>query len=91
MFQFALEQGIVEVQVEDTSVGTIVPVAPANRQTQYSVPYLLTLFIQPPTILPISTTRPDHCSYFFGGKNLSYMTIGHMPLTFPLLHLIPVV
>jgi hypothetical protein len=60
--------GVVAVGVENPGVATVVVVATRVRHA-YSIPYLLWLLIQPPTILPISTDIEAQISYFFWGKN----------------------
>lgn len=57
-----------------------------QSRTLHYIPWLWTLLIQPPTILPISTTFSDQSSYFSEGGIPTREKDGYKPLTLPLLH-----
>ena len=66
--------GVVAVERRETVAGVVVVAAAVERAHRF-VPYVevgfwLTVRNHPPSILPISTTIPDHTSYFFVGRNL---------------------
>ena len=91
MFQFALERGLLRFKLKTPALAPLFQLPPQIGKR--SIPY--------PTCLHSLSSLLPFCQFqlpdrtivhiFSEVKNLSYMTIGHMPLTFPLLHLIPVV